>query len=127
MRTPEATGRITVITTPSGEAPEEVRKAWVGLTLPCYPVSQTSNLLMGVVSRGIRRERKEVVIVPQIDALAILAEHRPEAARWWRDNGYPMVTIRSFTFDLSAVSIVSGVRPQQITEVTDEMRSDPNR
>src|SRR4051812_26907206 len=109
MSTPAATGRVTVIATPSGEAPKEIRNAWVGLTLPCYPSSHQSSLLMGVVTRDIRREKKSVIIVPQSDALAILEERQPEAAKWWKDRGYPLVVTPDFSFDLSVVTIVSGV------------------
>jgi hypothetical protein len=90
---------IRVIATPPGEAPEEVRRAWIGLTLP-LAVGETGPRLVrgwGVLS-GPRTflgsllaqlaslNRQEYgYVVDAAQALALLAECAPWAAQWWRE------------------------------------------
>lgn len=78
---------VTITKLPRGEAPEEVRQAWVGLTLPAYPTYGYARS-QGVVSAK-ETELREVVEVPQDGALAALMEHAPEAWRYWRMCGFP--------------------------------------
>jgi hypothetical protein len=89
---------VRIIATPPGEAPEEVRRAWVGLELP-LAAGETGprELPVGGVLTGPRSifaqllklltgERRYawgyVIDAPQ--ALTLLVEHAPQAARWWR-------------------------------------------
>lgn len=90
--------RITAI--PPGEAPQNVREAWVGLRLP-LPLwrarpkpwrsagvltgpktifARVSALLSGRLSRS------EGYAVRVTDAIAVLERVRPDAAAWWREN-----------------------------------------
>ncbi len=79
--------RLRIIRTPPGEAPEEIRKAWIGVELPLrrretrpgnYPTE-------GVVSRG-GREMAMGYAVDGRAAIAVLAVYAPEAAAWWRKH-----------------------------------------
>jgi hypothetical protein len=72
-------------------------------------------------------DRKIGYIVPQAKALAILEEHNPEAAMWWKSHGFPRKFLSNFIFGLDEAKIISGVQMQKIIEVTDEMQGDPNR
>jgi hypothetical protein len=89
---------IRIISTPPGEAPEQVRAAWIGLTLPLLVagahVTETVGVLSGPTTRfglffarlfgRVRRERGYFVDAHQ--AVELLATHAPDAARWWRES-----------------------------------------
>ena len=92
---------IRIIKTPPGEAPEEVRRAWVGLTLPIPPrfAGRRHASTVGVVSgpksflgvlfalisrRGVHQEDGYFVVAET--AVEILARHSPDAAAWWRQH-----------------------------------------
>ena len=90
--------RIRVVKTPPGEAPETVRKAWVGLTLEALGRRAICAETVGVVSKprtrfgvlvarllgGTRLEHGYVIDAGH--AIEVLTTHAPEAAQWWRQN-----------------------------------------
>jgi hypothetical protein len=134
MQAQEASGRIRITKVPGGEAPEEIKKAWLGLVLPCYPIAgEIAGKRLGVVTGKVRSEEKacgdsySYFIVPQAEALMELRKHAPAAAQWWKAHGYPHPVLKNFTFRADEAEIVSGVTMQAIREVTDEMMGDPNR
>jgi hypothetical protein len=55
-----------------------------------------------------------------------LQQEKPKAAAWWKDHDFP-ITGQYFCFAENEAEIVSGVVPQQLIEVTDEMRGNPYR
>lgn len=128
MQTIESTGRIRIVKTPDGEAPLEIREAWVGLVLPCDPY-------LGYPDEGMERgvlNNKEAPLnrcgfsVPQDQAIAILEQKKPEVAKWWKEHGFPQVN-EYFGFAEKEVEITSGITRQRIIEVCDEMTGNPNR
>ncbi|MDO8510070.1 MAG: hypothetical protein Q7S15_00405 [bacterium] len=127
--TPKATGRIRIIKIPAGEAPLEVRRAWVGLELPCDPVCgyPDSGSEIGVVSKEPLRFNRYGYSVPQAEAIAILVRHAPAAAAWWRDHCFPRAEGTCFGFGEDEAEIISGVTLQKLTEVPDECMGDPDR
>jgi hypothetical protein len=89
---------VTIIRRPDGEAPEWVREAWVGLTLPTACPHKHVLRTVGVLSvaprfwahvwaflRG-RAIRVEGYTVNAKEAVDLLSGCNPPAARWWRDN-----------------------------------------
>lgn len=113
--------RVRIVAVPPGEAPEEIRKAWVGLELPLAddsPQPRTGKTV-GVVSgpRGffatlgalVSGKTKPVTgfRVPASAAIDVLAQHSPEAAAWWRAHT-PQFTDprRLFLFHESVCEIV---------------------
>jgi hypothetical protein len=91
---------IRIIAVPPGEAPEEIRRAWVGVRLPLLlwhgkkrewrsagvltgPKSLFARL-SALFSGALQRQSGYAVVV--LDAIAALAVTHPEAARWWREN-----------------------------------------
>ena len=129
MAKTEASGSIRIIKTPAGEAPEQIRAAWVGLVLPCkqiagYLPAQTE--LSALSSVPTKRGRRTVSVL-QTEALEILAQEHPFAAEWWAEMGFPRHFAPHFVFGLDEVEILSGVEQQKIVEVTDEMQGYPNR
>jgi hypothetical protein len=91
---------IRIIATPPGEAPIEVRRAWVGLILPLVPgYSEPVETLTCGVLTGPRHwlgrlwwlltDRFDPIrgyAVPVDEALVLLAGASPSAAAWWREN-----------------------------------------
>ena len=92
--------RIRIVATPPGEAPEEIRRAWVGVAIP-LPLFhtrakewRTSGVLSGprtLLARlsarwSGRLERRSGYAVSVVEALAALEAANPDAARWWREN-----------------------------------------
>lgn len=102
--------RITDI--PPGEAPESVRKGWVGLVLPlaCGETGPrrllTSGVLTGpkssfgllwhLITGRLSYVKGYIVDAPQ--ALNILSDHVPEAAEWWERNTTYWQGGRKFAF-----------------------------
>ena len=91
---------IRIINTPPGEAPEYIRQAWIGITLPTHPKFEapTSCQTFGVSSGPqhmwitrlltmIRRGYQETgyVVDAQV-AFNRLEKHSPEAAEWWNKH-----------------------------------------
>ena len=99
---------IRIISIPPGEAPEEVRTAWVGLVLPVAVSGVQSVEAAGVLSRpttglGLffarllrRTKRESVYIVEAHRAVEILSAYSPDAARWWKANAAPSIEAGQF-------------------------------
>lgn len=130
----EATGRIRIIQIPEGEAPLWVRKAWVGLTLPCDPIcgypSQCGHLdeaiagankERGVLTKQPLKQNRYGFSVPQAPALIVLKKKSIRAARWWQLKGFPQHD-QYFHFDQSEAEIISGVTLQTVV-LCDEMET----
>ena len=110
-----------------GEAPQWVRRAWHGLILGCLPVAGCSEgEETGVRSGQPRKEKRYGFSVPQDRALRVLARHKPRAAEWWREHGFPHRGL-CFKFDWQEAEIIRGVKHQNITEVKDDDFGDPYR
>ena len=94
---------VRIISRPPGEAPEEVRQAWVGLVLPLAVSGAQTKQTTGVLTRpktflGLllallfgRTERQTGYIVDAHRAVEILEKHAPYAAKWWRENAAPAI------------------------------------
>jgi hypothetical protein len=79
--------RVCIIDVPPGEAPEQIRRAWVGLELPLAP-GQTGPVPLatkGVVS-GQQDGGMVAYVILGSEAVKLLAAHDPEAALWWRTH-----------------------------------------
>lgn len=112
-------GIILIIKIPAGEAPKWVRKAWLGLELPCDPFSglPDSGQECGVITNSVV-PRRDGYSVLQKEAIAILERKRPKAAKWWKDHGFPK-TGEYFSFDTDEAEIIRGVTPKIIVVVHD--------
>lgn len=87
---------VVITKVPEGEAPIEVRRAWVGLELvadDCLSEGIEHRIDNDEVLEGQRL----VFIVSQKEALVRLAAVNPEAAYWWYTNGFPQAN-RKFSF-----------------------------
>jgi hypothetical protein len=83
---------VRIVALPPGEAPEEVRRAWIGLELPVTSVPGGSR--QGVV--GVLSHRPaghcDGYAVEGADAVRILAGKAPEAAAWWCRHAHHVLT-----------------------------------
>jgi hypothetical protein len=79
--------RIRIIAVPPGEAPEFVRRAWVGLELPVVAgqVQADTGVALGVVSHRPVNAPAGYAVDSKA-AVAILQSASPEIAAWWREN-----------------------------------------
>jgi hypothetical protein len=91
---------IRIVAVPPGEAPEAIRRAWVGLILPLAPgeigaraipgfgVLTGPRSLLGKLWRLLTNQyildMQYAVLVD--DAIEVLEEASPTAAAWWREN-----------------------------------------
>jgi hypothetical protein len=107
--------RIKIIRRPTGEAPEWVRDAWIGLSLPLAASQPGTWTVFGVRSlpQGAFREQRAQFagktakatgyLVNARLAVDSLAEIHPEAAAWWREHTPRLLTgKRHFLFNIDA-------------------------
>jgi len=90
---------IRIVATPLGEAPEEVRRAWLGLELPLAAgetgprrvptggVLTGPRTFLGKLLKLLTGQRQHFYgyIIDAAQALVLLAERAPSAALWWRE------------------------------------------
>jgi hypothetical protein len=104
--------RLRILRTPMGEAPEHVRRAWIGLELPI--LHDGRYLVQGVLDTERIQSRLQLFwarltgrVVKQqgfsvfvLDALEALERERPLEASWWRNNAPHLCVPGSvFVFD----------------------------
>jgi hypothetical protein len=89
------TCRVRIVAVPPGEAPEAVRRAWVGLELPARSAaSDGPQPVFGVLSQKAAGQVRGYA-VGGAAAVRLLAEADPNAADWWRQNA-PHVLTREY-------------------------------
>jgi hypothetical protein len=93
-----STIRIRIVAVPPGEAPERVRRAWVGLELPLAngETGLRDQSAFGALSNDPVGLRKGYA-VDGGKAVELLAAKDPDAAEWWRGNA-PHVLARGYQF-----------------------------
>ncbi len=96
VRASAVPGRVRIAGLPPGEAPEEIRQAWVGLELPLARGQAKGRFqnTVGVLSNQPTR-CGESYAVDGPEAVRILAATAPEAAAWWRLNA-PHVVVGGY-------------------------------
>lgn len=108
-------GEIVIVSTPEGEAPEKVRKAWVGVRLPCLYVANPGDpefMSFGVLD-GQGVEPSVVYVVLQSLAINELvridSEETDLAVKWWAENGYPKPGKSMFSFRREEARVIKPV------------------
>lgn len=107
--------RIKIVQTPLGEAPEWVREAWIGVTIPLVVAEARGYQGFGVLTgpkswfacwwRLITRQTEPVegYLVSAAEAVELLAFSRPQAAQRWRQNAPHLLGPKAhFVFDTAA-------------------------
>lgn len=75
---------IRIIKTPAGEAPIEVREAWVGIQLPAS--APFTDAARGAVSYELQEPREVFAVPTRLALLYLLGQGKEDAAQWWHDN-----------------------------------------
>ena len=96
--------RVRITSTPDGDAPEAIRRAWVGLELPLAPGERGPRLLdaAGVVWRLPAGVKMGYAVGGRV-AVELLEKQSPAAAAWWRQQ-VPDVLTAGFQFVFPAES-----------------------
>ena len=114
---------IKITSLPHGDAPDWVRNAWIGCSMPCepecghipqpvqsvLPPKRLSRLLR--IDRFLKHEAPQKVAGYSVDttvALVILRKKSPSAARWFYDRGYPKDGM-AFRFRAEEVTVIETV------------------
>jgi len=82
--------KFIIIATPPGQAPEWVRKEWVGLELP---ISELTNGFQAGVLGGKPENLGGFSVDGQV-AIDLLNKKSPKAAEWWRTNAPHVLSAR---------------------------------
>lgn len=77
---------IRIISTPPGQAPEEVRKEWIGVVIPLLPGQKEDAIGRGVVDGKITNENRGGYVVSAVESFKQLKEKSSKAAMWWEEN-----------------------------------------
>jgi hypothetical protein len=90
--------RVRIVGAPPGEAPDHVRRAWIGLELPLAPGQSGPRRVPteGVVT-GQRDYAMDGYLILGSEAVRLLATHDAEAALWWRTHA-PHVLSNGYLF-----------------------------
>jgi hypothetical protein len=115
---------IRIIATPPGEAPEEIRRAWIGLVLPLHarhvgsprPVHSIGVLtgprgLLGGLWAVLSGRSKKVqgFAVGARESIELLEGHNPHAAAWWRQHASHLLRSgRALVFPSEVCEVVGG-------------------
>jgi hypothetical protein len=76
---------IKITSIPRGEAPEEIRKEWVGLEFPATEPYMAEDAV-GVVTLDRDLDRIVYAVNAKLAVLYLIAQGKEEAAAWWHDN-----------------------------------------
>jgi hypothetical protein len=79
--------QVKIIAVPPGQAPDWVRKEWIGLVLPVAENVPSDTFAMGVL--GGKVENPDGFPVETVAAIKALDDKSPRAAQWWKDHVYP--------------------------------------
>lgn len=78
--------KIKITETPDGEAPEEIRKAWIDVELDYLTKTSPNTSLEGVVTGNPVKRKTGGFAVYSKEAIGALKEKNKEAAEWWEKN-----------------------------------------
>lgn len=99
-----ASFRVTSI--PRGQAPENVRKEWIGVVLPLKDHFTPGGRVHERNFKLERQAERAFVTVPVRAALAELAKKNPQAAQWFYYNLADFWFDQDFSFGANEVEIM---------------------
>lgn len=97
--------RIRIVDTPPGQAPEWVRKEWVGLELPVEENAPDPKEGIQFGVRGGKPENLGGYPIRTTDAINTLRKKSPRAAKWWETN-LPLEFIPRLVFKRDACQLI---------------------
>jgi len=79
-------GKIRIVACPPGQAPEDVREAWVGLEIPLSTKQPPAGAVFrGAVDKAPIKDIEGYAVSRDV-AVRMLRKKNPKAAKWWRKN-----------------------------------------
>jgi hypothetical protein len=90
---------LRIVRLPPGEAPEEIRRAWIGTELPLKRRQLKPQVVrtVGVQTNSAGQPEAGYAVDGKL-AVAALASHSPAAADWWREHA-PHVVMRGYQLE----------------------------
>jgi Protein of unknown function (DUF4240) len=112
---PPAPRWVRIIAAPPGEAPAEIRAAWIGCVLQLLEGRETAEQVGEV--KGVKSGRPEdhglAYVVPARDAITTLEGRDARAAKWWRKHAPHMLEPgRNFVFSAAVCELTPNVDPK---------------
>jgi hypothetical protein len=120
---------LQIVAVPPGEAPETIRAAWIGVTIPLanieapQPNHWSSRGVLGkeygllakvkrLFGTPITEQPTVGYVVEVLAAIEALKAHAPAAAAWWEQHTPDLIKPGAkFLFEASCCKEVSGVAP----------------
>jgi hypothetical protein len=106
---------VRIIAAPPGEAPSEIRAAWIGCILRLREGRETperGNEVSGVRS-GLPEEHGLAYVVPSRDAILALEKRDFRAAKWWCKNTPDLLEpARNFVFSAAVCELLPEADPK---------------
>lgn len=110
-------GIVRFVSTPTGGAPENIRKSWIGVEVPCfyYQERPSTNYRDGAYDIATRKKQPfyKSYVIPQKEAIEALRAQNPEAADWWNKNGFPNYEGALFSFNEECVLVLEPVMTRE--------------
>ncbi len=94
---------IRIVSIPPGQAPEWVRKEWIGVEIPLSE-QKSDGIQMGI--HGGKAENADGHQVDTDKAIEALQKKSPRAAAWWKEN-VPLTAIPQLVFSKKVCELVS--------------------
>lgn len=104
-----AFGRIRIISIPCGGAPVEIREKWIGVEMECVYYDPANTTSQNIATGEFQPKHKAYGVL-QVQALEALEKVAPEAALWWKKQGYPKHPLAFFTFRAETVEVLEPVQ-----------------
>lgn len=102
--------RIRITSVPKGNAPLEIKKKWIGVEIPCIYFDSVGAEELADVVGGAQTASYRSYCVFQFHAIAALEALHPDAAKWWRDNGFPRHLQGTFAFSAESVEPLGEIK-----------------
>ena len=77
---------IKIVSIPPGQAPESVRKEWIGVVIPLLPEQEDDVIGCGVLDGVPSNENRGGYQVSARVAVDEVKKKAPEAGQWWEEN-----------------------------------------
>ncbi len=106
------TERLKIIGIPPGQAPEWVRKEWMGLELPIEENAPKPEESIQLGVRGGKPENLGGYPIRTSDAISALNKKSPQAAEWWKQN-VPLNAVPRLIFKKDICELIPDAPPTQ--------------
>lgn len=119
--------RIRIINVPTGDAPLDIRKAWIGCEFDLVPrtCADVPELVRSVVRGEI--SKKSGFDALQMVALDALKAKSQAAYDWWRAYGFPQASLAQFRFNTECAEVIGTTEAEGSVKRADDMETGTTR